>query len=78
MSFIETSALDNTNVDLAFTNILKDVYTVYNKFKKENENNGSDAGSNSDKRRSQQDSAKVKLVEPVKLKDHEPNKTGCC
>lgn len=40
VSFMETSALDNTNVDTAFTSLLKEIYKNQKKGKKANNNEG--------------------------------------
>lgn len=41
LSFIEASALDSSNVDTAFENVLKDVYTILNQIQQNNQDTDS-------------------------------------
>ncbi|KAL0488468.1 Ras-related protein Rab [Acrasis kona] len=69
VSFMETSAQDNTNVDLAFTSLLKEIYKNQKKGKKTGGNTGGDSSAEKGK--------EINLHEPVAQPTEDDKKCGC-
>lgn len=65
LSFIETSALDASNVELAFQNILTEIYRIVSSKALEGESGGASVGE------------RRQIIDIEKTQDTE-NKGGCC
>jgi len=70
LSFIETSALDSTNVEQAFTNILTEIYHIVAK--------KNISGSQERTSASVGNSEVLQIVDPVRDSKEQPKGNGCC
>ncbi|CAF0922200.1 unnamed protein product [Brachionus calyciflorus] len=84
ISFIEASALEATNVDTAFTNVLSDVYSILNNIQQQNDDtaNSSKTNQTTSSASNSSSSANKKAPDSIKLgnnnlKETKPNK-NCC